>query len=202
MEVYNITPQFILALLGILAVLISIWKVLYPGIQLKIISFYYTLNKERKVLIILKLQTISNVALMLENIIVSFSVDNGKNYKMTPVSFRWKGIFLKTLDIRNEERDYVLQKPLEPDLRICGIKQGNSECYISMISEEVFEDQPIKLWSFDLKWRQYLLPIPNLPFFNRKQITISQPKPNDCYFDDSLFKKISKGEREKLIEEL
>jgi hypothetical protein len=121
---------------------------------------------------------------------------------MAPVSFRWKGIIFKMLDVKNHERDYILQKPMEPDLRICGIKQGNNECYIALKSEDAFEDQAIKSWSFDLKWRRHLLPIPNLPFLNRKVITIIQPEGKDLYFDDALFKKISHDEREKLIGEL
>jgi hypothetical protein len=199
---HNINPQFILSFLGILAVLISIWKVLRPGIELKIISFYHTLDKDKKIMAILKLQTTSNADLMLKDIAVSFNVNDGKNYKMIPVSFRWKGLFFKMLDAKNQQRDYILQKPLEPDLRICGIKQGNNECYISMRSEHAFEDQPIQSWSFDLKWRQYLLPIPNIPFLNRRVITVNQPSAIDIYFDDSLFKKIPDGEREKLLEEL
>lgn len=106
------------------------------------------------------------------------------------------------LDIKKHERDYKLLKPLEPDLRTVGIKQGSNECYISMKSEDIFEDKPITSWSFELKYRQHLLPMPNLPWFNTRTIIVEQPEGKDLYFDDSLFQKISPEERQRLIDEL
>lgn len=71
-----------------------------------------------------------------------------------------------------------------------------------MRSAEIFEDKPIKSWSFELKYRHHLLPIPNLPGFDRKTIAVIQPEEKDLYFDDSLIQKISPEERKKLIDEL
>jgi len=198
----KINAQSVLAVLGILAVLFSVMKVFSPGIKLKIVSNYHTFDKDKRGLFILKLQTISNVDLILEDVMINVTLENGKTFKMVPFSVRWKGVIFKMLDIKKQEHDYKLLKPLEPDLRICGIKRGSNECYISMKSTEIFEDNPIKSWSFELKYRQHLLPIPNLPWFNRKTITVIQPEGKDLYFDDSLFQKISPEERQKLIDEL
>lgn len=198
----KINAQSILAVLGILAVLFSVMKVFSPEIKLKIASNYFTFDEEKRGLLILKLQTISNVDLMLEDVMINVTLENGKTLKMVPFSVRWRGVIFKMRDIKEQERDYKLLKPLEPDLRICGIKRGSNECYISMRSAEIFEDKPIKSWSFELKYRHHLLPIPNLPWFNRKTIAVIQPEGKDLYFDDSLFQKISPEERLKLIDEL
>jgi hypothetical protein len=198
----KINAQSILAILGILAVLVSVMKVFFPRIKLKIVSNYFTLDEENRGLFILKLQTISNVNLILEDVMINVTLENGKTLEMVPFSVRWKGVFFKMLDIKEQERDYKLLKPLDPDLRICGIKRGSNECYISMKSADIFEDKPIKSWSFELKYRYHLLPIPNLPWLNRKTITVIHPEGKDLYFDDSLFLKISPEERQKLIGEL
>ncbi len=198
----NINASSILTIIGILAALFSLIKILFPGIKLKLTSFYYTLSENREGLFILKLQTISNVNLILENVKVNANLGNDRALGMIPISVRWKGVIFKMLDIKNNSRDYKLLKPLVPDLRICGIKQGVNECYISIKSAGAFEDVPIKSWSFELKYRQHLLPIPNLPWFNMKTITVEQPKGNDLYFDDSLFAKISPKERDELIDKL
>jgi len=198
----KINAQSILAVLGILAVLFSVIKVFSPGIKLKIVSNYFTLDKEKRGLFILKLQTISNVDLMLEDVIINVTLENDKTLKMVPWAVRWKGVCFKMLDIKKQESDYKLLKPLEPDLRVCGIKRGVNECYISMRSAENFEDKLIKSWSVELKYQHHLLPVPNLPWFNRKTITVIQPEGKDLYFDDSLFQKISPEERQKLIDGL
>lgn len=201
-EVIRISIQSILAFLGILAILFSLWKVFFPEIEFKILSEYFTFDKDRRGLFILKLQTISNVDLILEEVTINVTSENGKTYEMTPFSVRWKGVIFKMLDLKNQERDYKLLKPLEPDLRVYGIKQGSSESYVSVKSEKIFEDNPPRLWSFKLKYRQHLLPIPNIPLFNRKTISVIQPDAKDLYFDDSLFQKVSSEERQKLIDEL
>jgi hypothetical protein len=198
----KINAQSLLATLGILAVLFSLWKVFFPEIKLRIVSCYNTFDEKRHGLFILKLQTISNVALIHEHLTVNVLLDDGKAHKMVPISVRWKGVIFKMLDIKRQECDYKLLKPLEPDLRICGIKQGGNECYISLRSEDIFEDKAIKSWTFELRYRQYLLPFPNLPGFDKKTILIAQPEERDLYFDDSLFQKISPEERHKLINEL
>lgn len=197
-----INLQSVLAFIGILAVLFALIKIFSPEIKLEITSMYYTFDENKRGLFILKLQTISNVDLVLEEVNIAVTQENDKAIKMVPFSPIWKAIIFKMLDIKREEKDYKLLKPLEPRLRICGIKQGSNECYISIKSAEIFEDKPIKSWSFDLKYRQHLLPIPKLPWFNRKIITVIQPDPKDRYFDDSLFKKISPEERKKIIDEL
>ena len=203
-KVLDIHPsiQFIISFLALLAVLISLSKVFIPTINFNIESFYYTIDKEKHMLCILKLHTTSNVDLTLENVIINVTVSNYSKLKMIPYAFRWKGVFFKMLDMNNQSRDYKLLKPLEPDLRICGIKQGSNECYISMKSENCFEDMRIKSWTFELKYRQHLLPIPNIPLLDRKTITVLQPEGKDLYFDDSLFQKISTEERQKLMDEL
>lgn len=200
MNMNKINAQSILAILGILAVLFSLVKVFSPGIKFKIVSSYLTLDKENRCLVIIKLQTISNVDLILEDVMINVTLESGNTLNMAPFSVRWKGVIFKMLDNKKQECDYKLLKPLEPDLRNCGINRGSNECYISMRSVEIFEDNPIKSWSFKLKYRQYLLPIPNLPWFNKKNITVIQPE--DLYFDDSLFQKISPEERQKLLDEL
>jgi hypothetical protein len=201
-NMFKINYQSILAFLAILAVLFSLIKMFSPAIKLKIVSQYHTLDKNNRGLFILKLQTISNVDLMLEDIMVNVTLENDKTLKMVPYAFRWKGVFFKMLDMKEEESDYKLLKPLEPRLRICGIKKGGNECYISLRSVEIFENKQIKSWTFELKYRHHLLPIPNLPWFNRKTITVIQPEGKDLYFDDSLLQKISTEERNKLIDEL
>ena len=173
-----------------------------PGIELKITSNYMTLDKDKKALCILKLQTISNVDLTLDDVIVNATLENGKTYKMVPYSFRMKGVIFRMVDIKNQTRDYKLLKALEPNLIISGIKQGSNECYLGLKSAESFEDNPIKSWSFELKYRQHMLPIPNLPFLNRKTITVIPPPREYTYFDDLLFQKISREERQKLLDEL
>ena len=198
----NINAQSILAVIGILAILFSLIKIFSPGIKFKIVSNYFTLDKHKKGLFILKLQTISNVNLTLEDVKINVTLENGKTIAMVPISVRWKGVFFKMHDINDNECDYKLLKPLDPDLRICGIKQGSNECYVSIKSTEIFEDKPIESWSFELQYRHHLLPIPNMPWFNRKTITVIHPEGKDLYFDDSLFKKISTDERTKLINEL
>jgi hypothetical protein len=194
--------QSILGGCAVLIILFSLVKVFSPGIIFKLVSNYYTHDRDNKGLFILKVQTISNVDLVLENVVVNLTFNNGTNIKMIPYSVRWKGTCFKMLDINKQERDYKLLNPLEPDLRMCGIKQGNNECYICMKSEQLYHDVPIKSWSFELKYRQYLLPVPNIPWFNRKTITVLQPEGKDLYFDDSLFQKISPEERQKLLNEL
>lgn len=202
MNMLKINAQSILAILGILAVVFSVMKVLSPSIKLKIVSCYYTLDQEKRGLCILKLQTISNVDLTLEDVVTNVMFENGNSLRMIPSSVRWKGVVFKMPDRKDQERDYKLLKPLNPDLRICGIKRGRNECYIFLKSEKAFEDKPIKSWSFELKYQHHLLPVPNLPWFNRKVITVVQPQAEDLYFDDSLFQKISAEERQKLIDEL
>lgn len=198
----RINPQYILAVLGILAVLFTLIKVFSPGINLKMTSFYYTLDENKKGFFILKLQTISNVDLILEDVNINATIEDGKTIKMIPIKVRLKGVIFKMLDSKKQECDYKLLKPLEPDLKACGIKQGINECYISMQSAEIFEDKPIKSWSFSLKYRQHLLPIPNLSWFNKKTVTAIQPEGKDLYFDDLLFEKITPEERKKLLDEL
>ena len=146
----KINYQSFLAFLGILAVFFSVMKVFFPGIKFKIVSFYPTLDKNKRALFILKLQTISNVELMLDDVMINLTLENGKTLKMVPISFRWKGVFFKMPDINKQESVYKLLKPLEPDLRTCGIKRGMNECYITMKSAKVFEDKPIKSWTFPL----------------------------------------------------
>ncbi len=198
----KINPQTILAVIGIMAVLFSIIKVFWPKIGFKVVSSYNTLDKERKALFILKLQTISNVDLILEDIAIDANFKNGSASKMVPFSVGWKGVLFRMLDMKQQECDFKLLKPLEPDLRICGIKRGSNECYVCIKSVDTFEDKPIQSWTFDLNYRHHLLPIPNLPWFNRKAITVSQPKGKDLYFDDSLLKKITPEERQKIMDEL
>ncbi len=200
----KINPQYILAVIGILAVLFSLIKVFFPDINLKVTSCYCTLDENDKGLFILKLQTISNVDVMLEDVNVKTVLENGKVIPMFLIKLRLKGVCFKMLDFKKQERDYKLLKPLDSDLRVCGIKQGVNECYVCMESVEKFEDKntKIKSWLFSLKYRQHLLPMPNLPWFNKKIITVIQPEEKDLYFDDLLFQKISPEEREKMLEDL
>lgn len=199
--IFESSPVF-LSLLGILAVIFTLWKVIFPGLALKIVSSYYTLDRDRKAIVILKLQTTSNVDLVLENVEITMVVENGEVYKMIPHSPRWKGVYFKMLDILGQERDFKLLKPLDPDIRTCGIKKGNNEYYVALKSEGIYEDTEIKSWAVKLKWRQHLLPVPNMPWFNQKAVSMMQPEGKDIYFDDSLFKKISPKERDDLIREL
>lgn len=118
----KINAQSILAVLGILAVLFSVMKVFSPGIKLKIVSCYHTLDEKKRGLFILKSQTISNADLILEDVMINVTLENSKTFKMVPFTVRWKGVIFKMLDTKKQERDYKLLKPLEPDLRICGIK--------------------------------------------------------------------------------
>jgi hypothetical protein len=199
---FKISTQSTLAFIGILAVLFSLNKILLPNVKIKIISFYSTLDKEYKAIFILKIQTISNVDLMLDEIIANVKSANGQKYQMNVYSPRMKGVIFKMHDLADHECDYALQKPLEPDLRICGIKRGNNECYICLKSLKKFEDSPIESWIFELKWRQPLLPVPNVPYLNRKVIIINHPPGKDLFWDDLLFKKISSEERENIINNL
>jgi hypothetical protein len=139
---------------------------------------------------------------MLEDIAIDANFENGSASKMVPLSVRWKGVLFKMLDMKQQECDFRLLKPLEPDLRICGIKRGSNECYVCIRSVDTFEDKAIQSWTFELKSRYHLLPIPNLPWFNRKTIIVPQPEGKDLYFDDSLFKKIAPEERQKIIDGL
>lgn len=192
----------ILAVLGILAVLCSLYKIFLPSITLKMASFYYTLDKNGKCLSILKLQTTSNIDLMLKDVTATVTLEDGKTFEFVPFSPRLKATVPVMLDLEGRASSFKLLRPLEPDLRVCGIKQGNNEYYISLKSLETFEDLPIKSWSFRLSWQQHMLPIPNIPWFNQKTVTIKQPEGKDLYFDDLLFQKISAEERARQIDEL
>jgi hypothetical protein len=198
----KITPQSILAVLGILAVLFSVIKVFWPEIRLKVISSYYTVTEEGKGLIILKLQTISNVDLMLDNVAIRAIFNNDSALKMVPFTVRWKGVIFRMLDMKQQECDFKLLKPLEPDLRICGIKRGSNECYVCMKSVDAFNNYPIQSWTFELEYRHHLLPIPNLPWLGKKTLIVTPPEGKDLYFDDSLFQKITPEERQMIIDAL
>ena len=126
--VFDNATSFV-AVLAILAVLFSLWKVFSPSLKLKIVSCYFTMDKDGKGLFLLKLQSTSNVDLVLEDVQVEVVLENGKTFDMIPYSVRWKGVFFKMLDIKKMEWDYKLTKPLDPDLRTYGIKQGNNEYY-------------------------------------------------------------------------
>ena len=194
--------QFILVIVAIIGVFASITKVFFPRIGIDVISFYYTFDENKKGLVILKLKTASNVDLILDDVAIHATYKNGNSIKMIPVYVRRKLVWFVMPTIKNEEAYYKLLKPLEPDLRICGIKKGTNECYISLKSEEIFEDKPIKSWIFELKYSPYLLPVPNISFFNKKTIEVDQPKSKDLYFDDNLFKRATPEEMKKTMDEL
>ncbi|MGB2706315.1 MAG: hypothetical protein WBC74_05640 [Candidatus Omnitrophota bacterium] len=192
----------VVAVLAILAVIFSLYKALRPDIKFKVISCYHTLDIEKKGLFILKLQTTSNVDLVVDDLAVNVAFKNDKTYAMMPFLPRLKGTIFVMRDLKGKESSYKLLKPLQPDLRINGIKQGNNEYYISLKSMKPFEDSPIKLWSFKLKSRQHMLAIPNIPFVDRKTLTVEQPEEKDLYFDDLLFEKISDEERKHMLDKL
>ena len=192
----------IVAVLAVLAAIFSLYKALWPDIKFKLISCYSTLDIEKKGLFILKLQTTSNVDLVVDDLVVNVALKNNKAYKMVPFLPRLKGTIFVMRDLEDKESNYKLLKPLQPDLRINGIKQGNNEYYISLKSMAQFENSPIKSWSFKLKLRQHMLAIPNIPLVDRKTLTIEQPEGKDIYFDDLLFEKISEEERQQMLKKL
>lgn len=192
----------IFAILGILTICVSLGKILHPALNFKVVSCYFTYSQDYKALIILKIQTTSNIDLTLEKLDVDVINTNGKSYKLIPFSVRWKGVMFVMNDFKHRQANWKLLKPLEPDLKIAGIKSGNNEYYIALKSDEIFEDVPISFWKFNIKWRQHTLFAPNIPVFDHRLLTVKQPEAIDLYFDDSLFTKITDEERSKILETL
>ena len=196
-------PTSIVAVIAILAFISVSYKVFFPGIKFKIVSCYYTLSKEKIGLFILKIQTTSNVSLIIDEFKVNILLSNGKTYEMEPFSPRLKATIPVMCALNGHQSSYKLLKPLGPDLRIKGIKEGNNEYYISLRTKEAFVDcSEISEWSFELKWRQHMLAIPSIPFLSRKTITVKQPEEKDLYFDDLLFEKITDEEVREILNNL
>lgn len=191
-----------LTCLGVLAAVVSIYKIIWPELRFEIVSFYPTFAADRSIGCVLKLKTLSNVTLIIEKMAIKVELESGDIYEMTPCAFRWKGFLPVMRNAFGRECSYKLIKPLDPDLLRSDIKAGANECYIGLKSKGPVDDKRIKLWRFNIKWKQHMLPIPNLAWFNKKDLVIEHPNDKGLYFDDSLFEKISAEDKTKLIQEL
>ena len=199
----NTILQVILGLAAITGIFFGVRNLFNPVVKLSVISYYSSLSKEYKLQAVFKLKTDSTVDLIIEDLKIFANTNHGK-VELDYINIRWKGFLPVMKDNKGVNSYYALTGPIYPNLYTDGIKSGINQCYISLVSSKGNIKDDININSLDIKivLRSPLVIAPQWLTRKTRTFVIQLPEDKYLYFDDSIIKKITEKQREKIMDEL
>jgi len=199
----NTIFQVILGLAAITGIFFGLRNLLNPVVKLSIISYYSSLSKECKLQAVFKLKTDSTADLIIEDLKISANTNHGK-VELDYINIRWKGFLPVMKDNKGVNSYYALTGPIYPNLYTDGIKSGINQCYISLVSSKgnIKDDINVNSLNIKIELRSPLVIAPQWLTRKTRTFVIQLPEDKYLYFDDSIIKKITKEQREKIMDGL